>query len=276
LVEFISMALIELRKVSKRFGRLVVLDDLSLNIDEGKCIVVIGASGTGKSVMLKHIVGLLQPDSGEVWFDNRRIDTMRPRELMDVRTEFGFLFQMGALFDSMTVNDNVGFPLVEHTTKKSSEIADIVSQKLAMVGLKDLGKKVPGQLSGGQKKRVALARAIALDPRVILYDEPTTGLDPIRSDVINELILKLQHELKVTSIVVTHDMNSAYKIADRIVMLHHGKIVFDGTADEIKKSDDEIVRRFVVGEASEEELASLRQTSSNGNGKSTDERSTQK
>jgi len=270
------MALIELRKVSKRFGRLIVLDDLSLNIDEGKCIVVIGASGTGKSVMLKHIVGLLQPDSGEVWFDNRRIDTMRPRELMDVRTEFGFLFQMGALFDSMTVNDNVGFPLVEHTTKKSSEIADIVSQKLAMVGLKDLGKKVPGQLSGGQKKRVALARAIALDPRVILYDEPTTGLDPIRSDVINELILKLQHELKVTSIVVTHDMNSAYKIADRIVMLHHGKIVFDGTADEIKKSNDEIVRRFVVGEASEEELASLRQTSSDGNGKSTDERSTQK
>lgn len=255
------MSLIELRHVSKSFGRLVVLDDLSLSIEQGKCLVVIGASGTGKSVLLKHIVGLLRPDSGEVWYDGQRIDKLPERELMDVRLHFGFLFQQGALFDSMNVADNVGFPLVEHTSKKPDEITQIVRQKLAMVGLKETLRKMPGELSGGQKKRVALARAIALDPQVILYDEPTTGLDPIRADVINELIIKLQHELKVTSIVVTHDMSSAMKIADRIVMLHHGKIVFDGTPEQIKTTDDEIVRRFVLGEAGDEELASLRQHS---------------
>jgi phospholipid/cholesterol/gamma-HCH transport system ATP-binding protein len=250
--------LIELRDVSKRFGRLVVLDHLSLSIEEGKCIVVIGASGTGKSVLLKHIVGLLRPDSGEVWFDGKRLDTLSERKLMKARLNFGFLFQMGALFDSMDVLDNVAFPLVEHTNKKPDEVRSIATEKLTMVGLKDAGRKMPGELSGGQKKRVALARAIALDPRVILYDEPTTGLDPIRADVINELIIKLQRELKVTSIVVTHDMASAIKIADRIVMLRYGKIVFDGTPTEIQQSTDPVVRRFVTGEASEEELAGLR------------------
>lgn len=203
------MALIELRHVSKRFGRLVVLDDLSLSIEEGKALVVIGASGTGKSVMFKHIVGLLQPDAGEVWYAGQRIDNLPERKLMAVRLHFGFLFQMGALFDSMSVAENIAFPLEQHTNKKPDEIKEIVRQKLAMVGLKDMDRKMPGELSGGQKKRVALARAIAMDPNVILYDEPTTGLDPIRSDVINELIIKLQRELKVTSIVVTHDMNGA-------------------------------------------------------------------
>jgi phospholipid/cholesterol/gamma-HCH transport system ATP-binding protein len=252
------MALIELRHLSKRFGRLVVLDDLSLSIEPGKCLVVIGASGTGKSVLLKHIVGLLLPDSGEVWYDGKRIDILPQRKLMIVRQEFGFLFQMGALFDSMTVRENVGFPVQEHTNKKPEEIDQIVLHKLKMVGLPEIGKKMPGQLSGGQKKRVALARAIALEPKVILYDEPTTGLDPIRADVINELVLKLQRELKVTSIVVTHDMSSALKIADRIVMLSKGKIVFDGTGEQIKETKDDVVRRFVLGEASDEELASLR------------------
>jgi phospholipid/cholesterol/gamma-HCH transport system ATP-binding protein len=251
-------ALIELREVSKRFGRLVVLDHLSLSIEEGKCLVVIGASGTGKSVLLKHIVGLLRPDSGEVWYDGKRIDTLNERRLMKVRLQFGFLFQMGALFDSMNVLDNVSFPLVEHSSKKPDEIRQLAGDKLTMVGLKDAGKKMPGELSGGQRKRVALARAIALEPRVILYDEPTTGLDPIRADVINELINKLQRDLKVTSVVVTHDMQSAIKIADRIVMLRQGKIVFDGTPAQIQTSEDPVVRRFVTGEASEEELASLR------------------
>src|SRR3954453_15846026 len=255
------MALIDLRHVSKRFGWLVVLNDVSLSIEPGKCIVVIGASGTGKSVLLKHIVGLLQPDTGEVWFKGQRIDTLTERKLMEVRQHFGFLFQMGALFDSLNVLDNVAFPLTEHTKKSREEIVCIARQKLALVGLPDVGNKMPAELSGGQKKRVALARAIALDPEVILYDEPTTGLDPVRSDVINELILKLQRELKVTSIVVTHDMASAFKVGDRIVMLHEGRIIFDGTPEQIKSSTEPIVKRFVLGEAGDEELASLREAS---------------
>jgi phospholipid/cholesterol/gamma-HCH transport system ATP-binding protein len=252
------MSLIELRNVQKRFGRLVVLNGVSLNIEEGQSLVVIGASGTGKSVMLKHIVGLLRPDKGEVWFDGRRIDDLRERDLVEVRKQFGFLFQMGALFDSISVEENVGFPLTEHTRKPPEEISGLVDQKLSLVGLKDTRKKMPAELSGGQRKRVALARAIALGPRVILYDEPTTGLDPIRSDVINELILKLQRELKVTSIVVTHDMQSAFKVGDRIVMLHEGNLIFDGTPEEVRATDHPIVKRFVLGEADETELATLR------------------
>jgi phospholipid/cholesterol/gamma-HCH transport system ATP-binding protein len=251
------MPIIELKNVSKRFDRLVVLNDFSLQIEEGCSIVIIGASGTGKSVLLKHMVGLLKPDAGEVWFDGQRIDELKEPALVPIRQQFGFLFQMGALFDSLTVAQNIAFPLREHTEKSPEEIATIVAEKLRLVGLPDLGQKMPGQLSGGQKKRVALARSIALGPRVILYDEPTTGLDPIRSDVINELILKLQSKLNVTSITVTHDMQSAFKIADRIVMLADGKIVFDGTPDDIRNSKDEVVKRFVVGEAGDDELAGL-------------------
>lgn len=251
------MNLIELRHLHRRFGALVVLNDLSLSIAAGQSIVVLGASGSGKSVLLKHIVGLLKPDSGEVWFDGRRIDQLPERELMPIRQRFGFLFQMGALFDSLTVQENVAFPLVEHTRLDDEQIARIVRQKLTMVGLSDSNAKMPAELSGGQRKRVALARAIALDPAVILYDEPTTGLDPIRADVINALIIKLQRDLKVTSIVVTHDLTSAFKVADRIVMLHEGRLIIDGTPAEIRRSDSPIVRRFVAGEASEQELATL-------------------
>lgn len=253
------MALIELNKVSKAFGRLIVLNEVTLHIPAGQSLVVIGASGTGKSVLLKHIVGLLRPDAGEVLFDGIRVDRLSEKKLMEVRKRFGFLFQMGALFDSMTVEQNVGFPLVQHTSATAAEVRRVSIEKLAMVGLPEVGGKRPAELSGGQRKRVALARAIALDPEVILYDEPTTGLDPIRSDVINELILKLQKELKVTSITVTHDMNSAFKIADRIVMLHEGRIIFDGTPDEVKQSGNEVVQRFVAGEAGDDELATLRQ-----------------
>src|SRR5687767_11296510 len=202
------MPLIELRNVSKRFGSLHVLRRVNLSIEAGQCLVILGGSGSGKSVMLKHMVGLLKPDKGQVFFDGQRIDDLAERKLVPVRQQFGFLFQMGALFDSVNVEENVAFPLVEHTNKPADEIRQIVLEKLALVGLRDAGKKMPAELSGGQRKRVALARAIALGPRVILYDEPTTGLDPIRSEVINELILKLQRELHVTSIVVTHDMNS--------------------------------------------------------------------
>jgi phospholipid/cholesterol/gamma-HCH transport system ATP-binding protein len=253
----IQNPIIELRDVCKRFGNLVVLDGVNLRVEKGKCLIVIGASGSGKSVLLKHIVGLLQPDRGEVWFNGQRIDNMNEREFQAVREHFGFLFQMGALFDSMTVSQNVAFPLVEHTKKTADEIDHIVHHKLAMVGLPDIGAKRPAELSGGQRKRVALARAIALDPEVILYDEPTTGLDPIRSDIINELIIKLQQELHVTSIVVTHDMASAFKIADRIVMLYETKLIMDGTPREIRETKNDIVHRFVIGQATPEELASL-------------------
>jgi phospholipid/cholesterol/gamma-HCH transport system ATP-binding protein len=251
------LPLIELKHLHKRFGRLIVLNDVSLTVEKGESLVIIGASGAGKSVILKHIVGLLKPDRGEVWFAGHRIDELTERELMVVRRRFGFLFQMGALFDSLNVNDNVGFPLVEHTKKSQAEIRELVKQKLAMVGLREIGAKMPGQLSGGQRKRVALARAIALDPEVILYDEPTTGLDPIRADVINELIVILQRELHVTSIVVTHDMQSAFKIADRIVMLYDGRIIFDGTPAQVRATEDDIVKRFVLGEASERDLQAL-------------------
>ncbi|MFN4242268.1 MAG: ABC transporter ATP-binding protein [Tepidisphaerales bacterium] len=252
------MALIELKQLRKRFGPLIVLDGVSLSIEAGQSVVILGASGSGKSVLLKHIVGLLKPDAGEVWFDGLRIDTLPERRLMEVRKRFGFLFQMGALFDSMTVADNVAFPLREHTSLSKTEIDEIVRYKLTMVGLPDVGPKMPAELSGGQRKRVALARAIALDPEVIVYDEPTTGLDPIRSDVINELILKLQRELKVTSIVVTHDMNSAMKVGQRLVMLHEGRIIEDGPPEVFRNARNDIVRRFVAGEADERELAGLK------------------
>jgi phospholipid/cholesterol/gamma-HCH transport system ATP-binding protein len=251
------MALIELKHVSKAFGRHVVLDNVSLSIQTGESLVVIGASGTGKSVLIKHIVGLLKPDWGEVWFDGQRIDTLAERPLMKIRQRIGFLFQMGALFDSLTVGSNIAFPLREHTQKPSDEIKRIVAEKLAMVGLSGIENKMPMELSGGQRKRVALARAIALDPQAILYDEPTTGLDPVRSDVINQLILKLQRELQVTSVTVTHDMASAFKISNRIVMLHHGHLIFDGTAEEIQQSDNPTVKQFISGEAGPKELAGL-------------------
>ena len=252
------VSLIELKHLRKRFEALVVLNDVSLSIERGQSLVIIGASGSGKSVLLKHMVGLLKPDRGQVWFDGKRIDDLPERALVPVRKRFGFLFQMGALFDSLTVEQNISFPLEEHTNKKPEEIHEIVTQKLRMVGLPDIGWKMPAELSGGQKKRVALARAIALNPEVILYDEPTTGLDPIRADVINELIIKLKKELNVTSIVVTHDMASAFKVGDRIVMLYEGKLIFDGTPEQVKESTNPIVRRFVLGEASEEELETLK------------------
>lgn len=250
-------SLIQLRDVSKRFGPLEVLRHLNLDIEKGKTTVVIGESGTGKSVLLKHIVGLLRPDAGEVYFHGRRVDTMNESEFADVRRRFGFLFQGGALFDSMSVAENVAFPLVQHTKKTQAEMDRIVADKLRMVGLDGLQGRKPSELSGGQRKRVALARAIALEPEVVLYDEPTTGLDPVRSDVINELILKLQSALQVTSIVVTHDMTSAFKVGDRIVLLQKGQVIADGDADLFRTSTDPMIRRFVDGRASAADLAAL-------------------
>jgi phospholipid/cholesterol/gamma-HCH transport system ATP-binding protein len=260
------VSLIELRDVHKRFDQLVVLDGLSLKVEAGESVVVIGASGSGKSVTLKLIVGLLQPDSGEVFFDGKPIHGLSQRALVPIRRQIGFLFQGGALFDSMTVEENVGFPLSEQTNKTQQEIDRLVDANLMMVGLPEVRNKMPSELSGGQRKRVALARAIAMEPRLILYDEPTTGLDPVRSDVINELILKLQRELQVTSVVVTHDMHSAFKVGNRIVMLSDGRIIFNGTPQELRDSEIPTVRRFVRGEADERELASLREAHPDGRG----------
>jgi phospholipid/cholesterol/gamma-HCH transport system ATP-binding protein len=250
-------AVVRLVELHKRFGALVVLDGLSVTLHRGETTVIIGESGSGKSVILKHIVRLLKPDRGEVYFHDLRIDNLAERRLTEVRPKFGFLFQMGALFDSMTVADNVGFPVREHTRRNRGEIREIVRQKLAMVGLDGIQGQWPADLSGGQRKRVALARAIALDPEVILYDEPTTGLDPPRADEINELIIKLKRELKVTSVVVTHDMASARKVADRILMLYEGKFIFDGTPQSIEQTNDPRVRCFVEGRCRDEVLEQL-------------------
>ncbi|MCG3124060.1 MAG: putative ribonucleotide transport ATP-binding protein mkl [Phycisphaerales bacterium] len=245
--------LIRLIDVHKSFGPQRVLEGFNLDIYPGQTTVVLGPSGTGKSVMLKHIVGLLRPDSGQVLFDGNRVDTLNERELKPIRLQVGLLFQMGALFDSMTVEENLEFPMIEHTEMTPEQRRDRAALALDMVDLAGIQDKLPSQLSGGQKKRVALARAIVLQPRVVLYDEPTTGLDPIRADGINELIIKLKRRLKVTSIVVTHDLASARKVADRVVMLQGGKVIADGTYDELTRSADPHVQHFLLGQYDRDE-----------------------
>ncbi len=239
-----SDPIVRLSGLCKSFGRLEVLREMNLTFERGKTTVVLGPSGCGKSVMLKHIVGLLKPDRGEVWFQDNRVDILNEAALAPIRRQLGFLFQQSALFDSMDVRDNVAFPLVEHTDLSAEPRAQRVIEVLDMVGMVDSIEKMPAELSGGQRKRVALARAIVLRPKVILYDEPTTGLDPLRADTINELILKLQHELDITSIVVTHDMTSAFRIADVLVMLYDGAVVMQGTPDEFRKSSNPAVQQF--------------------------------
>jgi len=254
---------IEVRNLTKRFGEKLVLNNVSLSLEKGKTTVVIGPSGCGKTVLIKHFIVLVRSSEGEVYFKNQRIDHLSERELNDVRMHFGYLFQEGALFDSMTVAENIMFPIRQHYTVKSwHEVEDVVKSKLAMVGLDGFQNYYPARLSGGQRKRVALARAIALNPEIILYDEPTTGLDPIRADIINELILKLERELGVTTVVVTHDMKSAYKVGDRIVMLHNGRIIADGDADYIRNHPHPVVQQFINGQVGEDDLAVLRMTGS--------------
>lgn len=254
-----SNGLITLKNLTKKFGNNVVLDNISLTIEKGKTTVVIGPSGCGKTVLIKHLIVLLRPSEGEVYFGKQRIDDMPEHELNKIRTRYGFLFQGGALFDSLNVAGNIMFPIMQHHKITNWEETDgLVKMKLALVGLDGYQRYYPEKLSGGQKKRVALARAIALNPEVILYDEPTTGLDPIRADIINELILKLQRELGVTSVVVTHDMTSAYKIADRIIMLHNGKIIADGDGEHIHSHPHPVVQQFINGQVGEDDLAALR------------------
>jgi phospholipid/cholesterol/gamma-HCH transport system ATP-binding protein len=252
--------LVETRDLCVRFGRQTVLRAIDLAVPRGQTVVVIGESGCGKTVLLKSIIGLVQPTSGAVFFDGKNLVTLGEKELTRERMRFGFVFQQAALFDSLTVAQNVAFPLKEHTNKSDDEVRKIVLSLLFEVGLSDnvIGKR-PAELSGGMRKRVGLARALALNPEVMLYDEPTTGLDPIMSDVINQLILSTRKAHPVTSIVVTHDMNTAKKVADRVVMLYplsrlrsdEPQIIFDGPPAELERTKDRRVTQFIRGEAGE-------------------------
>lgn len=241
--------ILRLRGVRKSFGRQVVLDGLDLDIARGETLVVIGRSGCGKSVLLKHLTGLIAPDAGEILFENEDITRFGRKKLFQMRMHFGMLFQGAALFDSLSVGENVALPLREHTDLDDAEIRRIAGEKLELVGLTDVFDRSPAEMSGGMKKRVGLARAVVMNPQVVLYDEPTTGLDPIMADAINGLIRTLQRGLAITSVVVTHDMKSAYSIADRIAMLHEGTIRRAGTPDEIRGTADAIVRQFIEGSA---------------------------
>jgi phospholipid/cholesterol/gamma-HCH transport system ATP-binding protein len=241
--------MIEIVDLHKSFAKKQVLTGVNLTVEKGESMVVIGGSGSGKSVLVKHIIGILAPDAGTIRIDGIDITTLRENALYEIRKKFGMLFQMAALFDSMTVWENVGFSLLRSKKMTPKEVRAIASEKLRLVGLVGVEEVMPSELSGGMRKRVGLARAIAHEPEILLYDEPTTGLDPIMADAINDLIIEMKQRLKVTSIAITHDMNSAYKIADRIAMLYEGKIVETGTPEEIKNTQNALVRQFVTGSA---------------------------
>jgi phospholipid/cholesterol/gamma-HCH transport system ATP-binding protein len=239
--------MIEVRDLKKSFGSLKILDGVSFRIEQGESAVIIGRSGGGKSVLLKHIIGLLQPDSGEVLIDGENIVGKNERELLPVRRNFGMLFQGAALFDSMSVFENVGFAFRGDRALAESDIKKKVADVLEMVDLPGIEDKNPAELSGGMRKRVGLGRAVIYQPRFVLYDEPTTGLDPIVADSIDRLILRIRDKLDSTTVVVTHDMRSARRLGQRILMLHDKKIYAQGTADEIFNSTDPIVRQFIDG-----------------------------
>jgi phospholipid/cholesterol/gamma-HCH transport system ATP-binding protein len=244
-----SDAIIELNEVYKYFGAQKVLDGLSLKVPRGKTTVIIGRSGGGKSVILKHMIGLIKPDQGQVLVDGQDLGPLDDRELNDVRKRFGMLFQDAALFDSMSVFENVAFPLREHTRLGEKEIGRIVEDKLALVGLSGHEAKMPSQLSGGMRKRAGLARAIALEPEIILFDEPTTGLDPLMTDAINRLIKTTQERLGVTAVVISHDIQGAYQVAHQMAMLYLGRIIAAGPPHEIRDSQDAVVQQFIHGRA---------------------------
>jgi len=244
-----DFVLIKIENLHKSFGNKKIFEGLFLNIYDGETITVIGRSGEGKSVLLKHIMGLMDPDDGRILIDDDDITGAHYNQKMKIRKKIGMLFQMAALFDSMTVKENVAFALREHTNYSDGEIDEIVRKKLELVNLIGAENLMPSEISGGMKKRVSLARALSMDPKIILYDEPTTGLDPITADIINNLIVNLQKKLNVTSVVVTHDLTSTFKVSNRIAMLYNRKIYFVGSVDEVKNSKDAVIRQFVNGEA---------------------------
>jgi phospholipid/cholesterol/gamma-HCH transport system ATP-binding protein len=242
--------MIEIINIHKSFDNNYVLRGVDLGIESGESMVVIGGSGSGKSVLLKHIIGILSPDEGKVLIDGVDLTALKEFELYEVRKKFGMLFQMSALFDSLSVWENVAFGILRNKGVSDREAKAIAVEKLELVGLTGVEDLMPAELSGGMKKRVGLARAIAHEPQILLYDEPTTGLDPIMADAINDLIVTMKNTLSVTSVAITHDMSSAYKIADRIAMLYEGKIIEVGSPDEIKNTANPIVRQFITGSAS--------------------------
>lgn len=241
--------MIQIIDLHKSFGDKKVLQGVNLTIRQGETMVVIGSSGSGKSVLIKHLIGLIKPDSGKIFVDEVEITALNNDAFNRIRRRFAMLFQGAALFDSLTVSQNVAFGLERYTDYPPSKIQEIIEECLAKVGLKDVGSLMPHELSGGMKKRVGLARAIAYHPDIILYDEPSTGIDPIRADAINDLIIRMREDLQVTSIVITHDMVSTYKVAGRIAMLYNGTIIEVGTPDEIKNSKNEVVQQFIHGRA---------------------------
>lgn len=236
---------IVVKNLTKKFGKKEVLKNISFDVKEGEIFVLMGGSGSGKSTTIKHIVGLLRPTSGEIYIDGVDITKLQHNELIKFRKNIGYLFQEGALFDSLTVWENVGFYFLENTKMKEKDIRKIASEKLALVGLKGIEELYPSELSGGMKKRVSLARAISTNPQIILYDEPTSGLDPVTSAMIDKLIVSMRDNLDVTSIVVTHDLDSAFNIGDRIAMIHKGVIYAIGTPEEIRNNQDPIVQQFI-------------------------------
>lgn len=238
---------IKVENLVKEFEGRRVLDGINLEVYKGETLVIMGGSGCGKSTLLRHIIGGIKPNSGKIYLFGRDITVSKESELDEIRKKFGMLFQSAALFDSLSVEENVSLPLREHTKLDEHIIKIIVKMKLELVGLRGFGHLYPSQISGGMKKRVGLARAIALDPEIVFYDEPTAGLDPIVGGVIDKLILDLSDKLAITSVVVTHDMNSVFRIADRIAMLHKGKIIQVGTPDEIKNTSNDLVRQFITG-----------------------------
>lgn len=241
---------ISLRGVRKSFGSKVVLDGVDLDIGAGESLVIMGGSGTGKSVLLKHMIGLLKPDAGQVVVDGVDLASLPPRELTDFRRRFGMSFQEGALFDSMNVAQNIGFPLSRSRPRKSrGEIDARVEECLRLVGLEGVGQKLPSELSGGMRRRVGFARAIAVSPEILLFDEPTSGLDPVLTAVIDELIIHLRENLHCTTVTITHDLRSAFRIADRVAMLHQGKVIAIDTVERFQRSTDPRVRQFLEGEA---------------------------
>ena len=241
--------MIKIEGLKKSFGSKKVLDGVDLSIEQGKITVIIGRSGEGKSVLIKHIIGLLDPDEGRILLDDMEISGLREREMNEVRKRFGMLFQGAALFDSMTVAENVGFALKEHTDLADADILKIVGEKLKRVGLEGVEDMMPADLSGGMKKRVGLARAIVMDPEIVLFDEPTTGLDPIMSDSVADLVLHTQKALNTTYILITHDITFTYKIADKIAMLYEGRIVAEGTVEEMKSNKNPVLMQFLAGSA---------------------------
>jgi len=241
--------MIEVNNLSKSFNDKKILSNLSFSISKGDSVAIIGKSGAGKSILLKCLIGLIKPSAGTVYLDNKLINSMNFRQLQEIRSTIGMVFQFGALFDSLNVSENIGLALKKLTNLNESEIIDTISKSLAEVGMKDSEMMMPSELSGGMKKRVGIARAIAISPQYLFYDEPTTGLDPVMTDSINRLISKIQKKKQVTSIIVTHEMKTVYDVVNRVIMLHNSQIRFDGKPESICSSEDPVVQQFVRGDS---------------------------